>query len=76
MKKFYMVHILPFTVMFRLLKIENRMNMLLVGFQKEGSNVVYELIQFIPFCPNILFFIVKISRLYFESLTLMALNSL
>ena len=45
-----MGHILPFTVMFRLLKIENRMNMLQVGFQKEGSNVVYELIQFIPFC--------------------------
>ena len=52
MNKFYMVHILTFAVMFRLLKIENRINMLLVGFQKEGSNIVYELIQFIPFCPK------------------------
>ena len=47
-----MVHSLPFAVMFRLLKIENRINMPLVGFQKEGSNIVYELIQFIPFCPK------------------------
>ena len=73
-----MVHILPFAVMFRLLKIENRINMLLVVFQKEGSNIVYELIQstVFHFALNILFFIVKISRLYSESLTLMALNSL
>ena len=73
-----MVHILPFAVMFRLLKTENRINMVLVVFQKEGSNIVYELIQFtvFHFALNILFFIVKIARLYSESLTLMALNSL